>query len=365
MDAASRIGAIAMELLYEGRLQDDPALIRELCESLKINCRQDLLSGTGDGHIRRLINFHLKGISEIPDTLYFKYSSQLNALTDHLVRFYAPYVSRDTVVSPYYYRYRLNALDAQVEALWHGLETGGLSLPQRTLLTGYLAAMSRPDFSDRMTIHALDYFERLVAGLVPLVAEASETQVKELLIRYNFNHLGLLSLLQEELLADLEGRNPQDQSAVCRDYHARFAAIPPGNPVQYQPDWPPLRSMLLDFVREMMTALEPAGKDQALAPVVKIGLNLSVAQLACWLKLAYEGGLLLSENLSEYFRLYAAAFSSKRQPQISARSLSKEYYALDQFTAAVVRDQLQRMLRQLNQHFFPVWVVAVLTCLVY
>lgn len=363
--AASAINPTLIDLLNEGRLQDDPVFINDLCESVKCTCRHLLLSGAGDVRLSRLINFHLKGISALPDTLYFKYSKQFNILTDHIVRYYKTYVNRDTVVSPYYHRFRIAAIAGPVAGLLAALAGSVVSFQLKQLLTDYLTSMIRPEFSDEVTVCAIDYFEQLTDGLLTLAPHGlTDKGVSGLLIRFNFNHLEFLSLLQDELLAELQGANSRDRSLICLEYHARFAAMPHGSRLQYHPDWPSLRSMLLDFVREIMVSPEPAAEsitEPVKAP--KIGLNLPVSQLACWLKLYYEEGFFLSENLSELFRLYVGTFSSKRQQQISTRSLSKEFYALDQFTAAMVRDQLQRMLRNLNQHFFPVWAAAAIVIL--
>jgi len=85
----------------------------------------------------------------------------------------------------------------------------------------------------------------------------------------------------------------------------------------------------------------------------KIPLNLPVAYLACLIRVFYEEGCFRGVTLTEIFKDMAATFSTVRQPTVSAGSLSKEYYSVNQITAARVKELLQKMVVRLNQQFFP------------
>lgn len=85
----------------------------------------------------------------------------------------------------------------------------------------------------------------------------------------------------------------------------------------------------------------------------KLPLKLSVAQLACLLRLFYEEGMYPAAGIAEVIRFTAAHYQTKRQEQVSTGSLSKEYYGTSQATAASCLELLEKMIRQLRKNFFP------------
>jgi len=99
--------------------------------------------------------------------------------------------------------------------------------------------------------------------------------------------------------------------------------------------------------------------------VPKIPLEMSVAHLSCLIRLLYEESVFATQNLQSIFKCFAGYFQSKRQAVISAGSLSKEFYSIDQHTAARVRDLLQRMVLRINRDFFPMAVAVNATILSY
>jgi hypothetical protein len=86
----------------------------------------------------------------------------------------------------------------------------------------------------------------------------------------------------------------------------------------------------------------------------KLTLQLSVAQLACIIKLFYRAGIYGDTPLTDIFKFTAQHFCTKRQPAMSWQSLSKEYYGLDLVNAGRVRILLKQMITYINEHFFPV-----------
>lgn len=111
-----------------------------------------------------------------------------------------------------------------------------------------------------------------------------------------------------------------------------------------------LTGFLETYFPDFLEELPPAAAEQ---PVGKLAVDLSVAQLACLLRLLYDEGVYPATGISELLRFTAAHHQSKRREQISAGSLNKEYYGTTQVTAATCRDLLERLIKRLNKHFFP------------
>jgi hypothetical protein len=91
-------------------------------------------------------------------------------------------------------------------------------------------------------------------------------------------------------------------------------------------------------------------------------LNLSVAQIACFIKLFYDEGIFINASITDILKFVVVHYRSKRQQQISYGSLSKEYYSISQVTAAVLKDYLSRMIAKINKHYFPVVAVICGVC---
>lgn len=93
--------------------------------------------------------------------------------------------------------------------------------------------------------------------------------------------------------------------------------------------------------------------DDALEDMLdKMLVNLSVAQIGCLLKLAYEAGLFPNVTVSELIRSVVLYCRTKKQLHISARSLSKEYYSVTQVTAATCRELLDQLIKRIDKIYF-------------
>jgi hypothetical protein len=175
----------------------------------------------------------------------------------------------------------------------------------------------------------------------------------------NFNHLDFWCYKQDCLKFRADGLPVAEAIALLKGELRRLAPDNvTGNPV-YAAGWPSLSRMTGTWLQEELAALDLlAEKERAVGSPGKLPLDLSVAQLACIVKL-FHGDAMLS--LKQVFDFIAAHFSTKKQAAISPGSLSKEYYSIDQKTAAVIRDKLSRMIARINRDYFPVMVAAGLS----
>ena len=82
-------------------------------------------------------------------------------------------------------------------------------------------------------------------------------------------------------------------------------------------------------------------------------LNLSVAQLACLIRLFYKTGYFPYAKIVEVIDFFATHFESKKRSPMSPGNLSKEYYGVTQKTAASMIAILEQMIKELKRQFFP------------
>ncbi|MES2275993.1 MAG: hypothetical protein V4592_08220 [Bacteroidota bacterium] len=257
-------------------------------------------SEAGDDALRRYFNYHLQVLSNAPD-------ENALVLIDHLFRFYAVYLDSAIYAPKTYHRRLLEQMKPAIGHLKNVLVGDELT----GVLSDYFVDMDAAGF--RYSYATLAYFEKLVFKVAKL--ETVEEIVTGL-VSLNFNHLGFYNYLKAN----------------------RYAIDQPISPMVYDKAWPSLDVMLAN---------------QPKVDVKTLGLDLSVAHLACLLRVNFLEGTYGKASLQEVFHFTATHYYTRRQAHISEKSLAKEYYSVSQVTAAVVRDQLLKQVARINREFFP------------
>lgn len=302
--------------------------------------------------LHRYYTLHARLLFELMETR--RRHDLLFRLGDHLLDYFGAYISRDLLLPPDYCRYKREQLGAKYATL----EVLCLCRPAderlRILLLDYMGHLLQPDGHLRLSIGDVLYADILFAEIQEVLENNLESELALRLVGLNFNHLGLLTYLQEEVTNDMEKLAPGERPAFLRQKAVSFNAEDGGDGLCYDPRWPALNRMMQDWLN---TELSCAQQAAVLPPEpVKMPVDLSVAHLACLLHLLVAEGVPLNVTLKELFKFTAGSFRSRRQADISAGSLAKEFYSITQATAANVRDLLQRMICRINRDFFPVAV---------
>jgi hypothetical protein len=206
----------------------------------------------------------------------------------------------------------------------------------------------------------LDYLELFLREVSGVLRRETGGKTEEPLISklfgINFNDLHFLSFLQEQVQRKLSGLTLGGRYEFLQEQSCR---IPQGGGCKglgYDPAWPAVSIMFGNWLREMTAGAEQQislTENRPSKPAEKIGLNLSVPQIACFIRLFFEEGLYVTSSLKEIFRITAQGLSSKRQTAISPGSLSQQYYSSDPMAAAAVRELLVKMIARINKHYFP------------
>ena len=84
--------------------------------------------------------------------------------------------------------------------------------------------------------------------------------------------------------------------------------------------------------------------------IPKIQLDLSVKEIACFIKLMEEAGIIKAKVKKDIFEWVAAHCSSKEQTEISSESLYKKYRDIEPATKKSVKNILLKMLNIVNRN---------------
>jgi hypothetical protein len=315
--------------------------------------------------LRRYFNYQLReinglfdlfGTAPVPGDL-----DCLIALTDHLDTYFCTYLDRNIAAPVLFVRYRLSAMRGSYDAL---MEMMDMAAVNRKLCSCLLACFSQyfaPGSSLELTFGTLDYISLLLRELMAVLKAEDQGDVDGALTRkllgMNFNHFGYFDYLKDQVMDEIKDLSLSMQHAALLEKAAGFQLEQGNCKLGYDPQWPPIAMMFKAWMKDMSLAIEQQLALQYARPesfFEKIGLTLSVAQMAFVIGLFFDEGLYVSSNLAEIFRLNAQHFSSKKQVAISAGSLSQQYYSCTQATAGKVKAILVRMVANINKHYFPV-----------
>lgn len=323
-----------------------------------------LFSNMPESSLVRYFHYHLDVISNVSDQVsHFpnpgSYSSPQDnplALIDHLQKYYCKYFNEDAIAPLWYHKRLVSQLSDNISAIQERLQSGGINPGLTACLSRWFCLMSDPIGTVRFSFRSLHYFRYLINQLSELdaLSKAGETSLVALLVRSNFNHLSFFVYVQDRIRNAAECLVDRGERLdYLMEQKGLIMSLPEVKNWVYDSSWPSIKTMLTDWLQEEVLLEEKSLANQDEAAVPKIPLEMSVAHLSCLIKLLYEESVFATRNLQFIFKSIAGHYQSKRQAVISPGSLSKEFYSIDQHTAARVRDLLQRMVQRINRNFFP------------
>lgn len=335
-----------------------------------------LFSNMPECSLVRYFHYHLDVILAIstrlansPNTeIYFSPQNELLALIDHLRKYYSKYFNENAVAPVMYHQRLVSQLGENIDATQKIHQSGSINPALLACLCRWLTLMSDNIGTVRFSFRSLHYFEYIanqLSGLDGLSTEG-ETSLVSLLVCSNFNNLSFLVYVQDSIRNSTEYLGDKEERL---NYLIKQKALITSSPEvknwAYDFSWPSIKTMVGDWLNEEILLMEKSLCNKRELVVPKIPLDMSVAHLSCLIRLLHEESIFATQNLQFIFKCFAGHYQSKRQTVISAGSLSKEFYSIDQHTAARVRDLLQRMVQRINRNFFPMAVAINATVLSY
>lgn len=335
-----------------------------------------IFSNTPEDTLVRYFHYHLDIISTISNTLSNSHDSETNvllqnellALIDHLRKYHFNYFNEDAIAPIAYHQRSIEQWSEDVRLLKSKLKKAQISAELKTSVCKWVEELNEINYSRRYSFREISYSKYIIEQmlLIDIFSDKADNNLISFLSSANFNHLAFLVYRQNKIRQELE-------AFICLDdkinylHHqkATVASVPEVKHVVYNISWPSLKIMLGDWLQEEILLTEKSLSKRSEVAIPKIPLKMSVAHLSCLIRLLYEESVFATQNLQFIFKGFAGHYQSKRQAVISPGSLSKEFYSIDQHTAARVRDLLQRMVQRINRNFFPMAVAINATVLSY
>jgi len=370
-------------------------MIEKECGRISEALTKAIFTTAKENLVERYIQYHQTGLIELADQLQTylpgvaanvnepdseitemirSFISQAFNLLNYIERFFSKYFNLDAKIPDAYRLIAFTEMSEPIELVITRLEEHIQPKELKECITLYLRSFSYPRFPANLNFRNLIYLKEFVRELLDVFSSADvkdwEQKIMMTLIYLNFNNLDFFNYYQTAIKTETDLTDSREDYLKTLTRSLTVIKNLQTKPsFTYHPSWPTIKQMLESWLNdEIAIAVMPGaitGQHGVVAAQIfteKQILNLSVAQIACLVKLLYEEGFFGTTSISDILKFIVAHFRSKRQQQISYGSLSKEYYSIDQVTAAVLKDYLTRMIAKINKTYFP--VVAVI-CAVY
>lgn len=353
---------------------------KHLCIKARQAWALAVFSGASHSSLERYFTYHLQLLSDLSvklrslpiypvvtcscspqETLNNIFENELDSLTYHLLHFFRDYPDKSITAPLSYIAKFIKNLEPDITDIMQSPALCLLPGPLNAIILSYLKEMSRPI---QCTFGDLLYFEKFIAGIKPAL-EKPDVLVDKLM-ELEFNQVQVLAWFQGEALRELKGKTAEKKLGVIRKRTALSRVYHKADKEVYDPCLPPLTQMFAGWLAEEEKAFKEviaAEMNARHSTGQKFRLPLSVAQVACFLRLSLKENLVGAPPLTEVFDFVCSAFSTKRANDLSPGGLSKAYYSISQVTAAEVKYLLAKMINIINHDYFPALAaIGVLIC---
>lgn len=360
---------------------DQLEAFKALCTKARQGWALAVFSGASRPSLERYFTYHVQLLSDLSgklqsmppypvaacncspqETFNEIFRNELDSLTGHLLHFFRDYPDK-TIPAPLSYISKFTKrLETDIATITQSSALDVFHAPLKRVIRSYLEQMTSPALL--VTFGDLLYVEKFIDG-IKRALENPDT-LPTILLELEFNHIEVLAWFQDETLHALKGKSVakklgfiRRQATLSRVYHHAGKEV-------YDPCLPPLTQMFAGWLSEEEKALKEIMAAEMAArhsTGQKFRLPLSVAHVACFLRLSLKENLAGTMPLTDVFDFVCSAFSTKRADDLSPGGLSKAYYSVSQVTAAEVRHLLTKMINMINLDYFPAW--AAIGVLIY
>lgn len=321
------------------------------------------LNASKDQPLYRHLRFHQSYLIDLSDRLYnYRQLESVQALS--LQSAIADLLGAIELLLSQMQKFFAGAFDTSLPVSYHHQEQfahhiasafGSLKNDKRLnglvdSVSGSLAAVAAPVVSKRATYQELKTAEKIKAIVEQLLSDpATDTdRLFDRLYSEGFNAPLFARWFQQDTLGQLQSVDEGQREKFLSDKAMRLLikGIIPSN--KFDQERPSITEELPAWLKSL------AENSLALrSSTLRLPLELSVSQLGFFVRLCYQTGCFHDHNVSGTLRFFAQHFTSKKQGNVSQKSLAKAFYSVDQSTAATCRAWLQRMIDQINKRYFP------------
>jgi hypothetical protein len=282
----------------------------------------------------------------------------LQDLLSFIARHYSKYFDPHAWIPESYHAIMVTEFTRTIVDLKKGLLGKGFS---RELVGHVLSPYERFVKNKTSTYYRVIYLKQLEAELFtmieqPLHGKPDDVPLMWTLFDMNFNDVSYYNYITQRV----------------REFHERTDDIPeristltlavklmqqrvtkPG--YAFEPTVLPLRDQLihwsqleLNFYLGKLSAADVTRESNE-EPGSRVKVDLSVAQLAYFIRLLIDDGILPQDNITTMIRKIAGTFETKRSETISAKSLENRYYDVELGTRQSIRIILTSMIHRIDE----------------
>ncbi|HVW95876.1 MAG TPA: hypothetical protein VHA56_07905 [Mucilaginibacter sp.] len=347
------------------------------CSALKDKWVHELFSAVKEHVLSRYVQYHQAGITSLSDTMSLKIpNAYFEGIGDKVHHFYYAIVADLEDLLQFlklgFYKYfdidhRVSSELCRVQAEQILLlleETKAVF--SRTNIDRVLAEAIALSVKNKITdakqsgisYRELDYCRAMLTTIREKLKESPSLETDgfaQELYRQNFNSHQFNQWYQHHLSVIINAASENRREKIILQEIRLLKLIFVEKDKIFEPDLPPVNEQVLSWLEQFLPVQNTSNTNDNLKynGHHRMPLQFSVTQFALFVRLCYLEGCFHINNISDIFRFFTQHFESKKQLNISFKSFARAFYGVDQATAAVVRDFLQRMINTINKIYFP------------
>jgi hypothetical protein len=290
---------------------------------------------------------------------------EINTLLDHLFEYFGDYPNKNLNTSLSYNYHILKVLMPDIDITKSLLENIDLPALLKESVVTYVHHLSDVASSYPVTYTELFYFQRFIKELKRFFKNAASSDLNRSfankLLDLEFNHVEVFTWLQQDLVSFLKGKRDKEKLFLMKKRAEMLRFSTDEKKERYKSNWHPLSFSLAEWLASEIAELKAsAPPSQSFFQRIehRFKLEMPEAHIACLVRMLKKEKRLENIPLTEVFQFISDNFCTTRAVKLSPGGISKEYYSINQVTAAEVRDMLQKMVARINRDFFPVMAAA-------
>jgi hypothetical protein len=215
-------------------------------------------------------------------------------------------------------------------------------------------------YNDNVSLKSLIYFKLLLTNLKELIDKNlfNEDVISKCLFQINLNSTGFFYYLSSKIMSEINAISDKAGKIERLNYFLKVYKQEQITEEASYTENANIKKQITAWLKEeikfisyrIYNDINPDLITAYLDDIVeeKLEINLSVNQIAYFLKLGVEAKIITNNNKEEVFRIISKFVSSKKSQNISSISLNRKFYETDNNTVNAVKEHLIKMINLAN-----------------
>lgn len=334
-------------------------LIEGVVDKPKIRDKQHYIQLHHAMLIRLLDQLHtykqMEGLSDITFYLYNTITQHLEYVLRFIEDYFSNYLDRNEKVPTAYLIISIDEINRHLELLQQKLKTEGIIETSliNILINSFTEFCKRKE--NGTSYNEIIYQKELLNELLQNGTLASEMNIREVLVYFNFNDADYIAYLYEKLNALTEPLYTKKEKIAALRFEQKTL-----NQLTTKPNYhlsasmPSLKEQVNHWIEEEVKFLEAAQTPETSQKTDgdsdgKIHTSLSVARFALLLRLMVIDKIIINRVVANVLRIAVRMVTTLQKENIAFGSLETKYHNPDRGTISAVKDMLFRWVNILNK----------------